>query len=462
MAAIATVTRLADGTELPEHGRRAYVYGLCFVAALGGLLFGFDTAIINGALKYTTAHFGLDERTQAGLIGFVVASAILGCIPGSMMAGPLSDAFGRKRILILAAVFYFISAVGSAFPGTLTGFVLYRFLGGLGVGAASMLSPLYIAEVSPARMRGSLVSLNQLAIILGILLAFVAGFCFKDLAGNWRWMFGSESFVALLFFLVLLPVPESPRWLTKQRRESQALAIMARVGGRVHAEAELAEIRGALAEEGASLSEILRPGLRLALLIGIALAVFQQITGINTVLYFSTTMFERAGLGEDAAFMSSVGVGAINVLFTLVAIFWVDRLGRKPFLLAGAAGMGVALGFMGAAFQFGWSGKWLLVATLAYVACFAATLGPVVWVYIAEIFPTRIRGRSMSVSVVFLWVACALMSYLHLPLVERIGAGPSFWLYGSMCLLMFIFVAALVPETKGKTLEQIERHWLRP
>ncbi len=440
-----------------------YVVLLASVAALGGLLFGYDTAVIAGAIGFLQERFHLDPAWK----GWAASCTLIGCIAGAALAGTLSDRLGRKRVLLLSAVLFAISAVGAALPRTLLEFVIARILGGFGIGAASMVSPLYIAEVSPARVRGRLVSVNQLAIVSGMVFvyyvnAWIAGW--GDSAWNvalgWRWMFAAGLLPALLFFGLLFTVPESPRWLTKQGRDGEALVVLRKVGGAAHAAAEMAEIKDAIAHEDTSLAQLFHPGVRVALLISIVLAVLQQVTGINAVLYYAPEIFKSTGLAATRAINDTVIVGVVNLLFTLVAIWLVDRLGRKPLLLVGSAGMGLSLALLGGAFYTEqYQGRGVLLCILAYVASFAVAMGPVVWVVLSEVFPTRIRGRAMSIATVSLWVACYTVSQTFPMMVATLKEAITFWIYAALCGVAFAFVACFVPETKGKTLEQIERSW---
>lgn len=445
-----------------EKGSIIYVTLVVFVAALGGLLFGYDTAVVSGAIGFMKIKFNMSTL----MMGWAASSALIGCIIGVMAAGILSDKFGRKKVLVLSAICFFVSAVWSGIPYGLFDFVIARILGGLGVGAASMLSPMYIAEISPAKIRGRLVSLNQFAIISGMLVvyfvnAIIAGF--GDVNWNvnfgWRWMFGSEAILAAVFFGLLFLVPESPRWLIENCREQEALTILKKIGGTQHAETELGEIRMAIAQESASIWTLFKPGIRITLIIGVGLAIFQQITGINVVLYYAPEIFKSAGIGSASAISHTVIVGAVNLLFTIVAIAVVDRFGRKPLLVLGSAGMGLSLFALGLAFvNHAFTGPYVLICVLAYVASFAVAMGPVVWVVIAEIFPTKIRGRAMSIATVCLWVSCFLVSQFF-PYMLDAMKGKVFWVYAVICVISLIFVLAFVPETKGKTLEQIEKMW---
>ncbi len=397
---------------------------------------------------------------------------VLGCALGAAAAGPVSDRFGRKKALIISAVFFFVSAVGTAIPRTLTAFILYRILGGLGVGAASMISPMYIAEISPARIRGRMVSINQFAIVSGFLVVYFVNYFIAlhgDEAWNqqqgWRWMFGSESLPALGLLILAFTVPESPRWLTKQGRGDEALRILTRVDGAAYAQAELAEIKETLAHESGSLRLLLQPGLKIVLVIGVVLAVLQQVTGINVFLYFGTEIFAKMGAGRNAALLQTIVVGVVNLTFTIIAIRTVDRIGRKPLMMIGSAGMGISLIGMGLAAYLQWTGLWMLLFILGYIACFALSVGPVTRVILSEIFPTRIRGRAMAIATVCLWIANYLVSQTFPMmdenpwLVATFHRGFPFWVYGGFCVVLLVFVRAYVPETKGKSLEEIERHW---
>jgi len=454
--------------DTPGRTRYPYAVALSLVAALGGLLFGYDTAVISGAIGFLRVHFQL----SAAEMGWAASSALVGCIVGAGAAGVISDAAGRRKAMIVAAILFAASAIWSALAPDVAQFAAARILGGIGVGMASMLSPLYIAELSPAHIRGRLVSYNQLAIVGGILIVYFVNYFIEGLgteawnvALGWRWMVGSETLPALIFLLLLLGVPESPRWLLKQRRDEEAASILARVGGEDHARREIPTIQRALAQETGSLGQLLHPGMRRAFAIGLVLAILQQVTGINVFMYYAPEIFKQLGSGTSAALLQTIVVGTFNLAFTVVAIKTVDRLGRKPLMTIGAAGMGVSLfAISGAAFS-GDPGLWVLIFILAYIASFAMSLGPVVWVVIAEIFPTRIRGRAMGIATLMLWAANYLVSQTfpilneHPWLVEHFHHAFPFWLYGAMCVVTVLFVWRLVPETKGKSLEDIERLW---
>ncbi|MCU0871412.1 MAG: sugar porter family MFS transporter [Pirellulaceae bacterium] len=443
---------------------------ICFVATLGGLLFGYDTAVIAGAIGFLRERFALTPLEE----GWAAASALAGCVLGAALAGTISDHLGRRRMLMIAAVLFLVSAVGTAVPPTLFWFDLFRLLGGIGVGAASMCSPMYIAEISPARIRGRMVSLNQLAIVFGMLAVYFVNYHIASLGDEawnvqtgWRWMFGSEAIPAVALLFLLLLVPESPRWLTQQGRHAEAVEVLTRINGPAQAEREMAEIELAIASESSSLKQLLLPGMRLALALGVVLAVLQQVTGINVFLYFAPEIFKNmSGAESSAALLQTIVVGAVNMLFTVVAIWTVDRWGRKPLMILGFSGMGICLLFLGLAAYLQRTDTWVLVCMLGYIASFALSVGPVTWVILSEIFPTRIRGRAMAIATVCLWTANLAVSQTFPMLdknewlIAKFRHAFPFWLYGAFCLVAIVVVIGWVPETKGRTLEEIEKTWL--
>ncbi|OUJ74113.1 sugar porter family MFS transporter [Hymenobacter crusticola] len=438
-------------------GSASYVYLIAAVAALGGLLFGFDTAIINGALVFLKKDFGLtDSQTE-----LAASSILFGAVAGAAIAGWLTDRYGRRRLLFAAAMLFTLSALAAAVPRTLTEFVVARLAGGLAIGVASLLVPLYIAEIAPARIRGKLVTLNQLAIVTGILLAYVASYYLAGLGlASWRWMFASAALPSLLFMLTLLLVPESPRWLLGRGREAEALGTLTRLNGPVAAAAEAEEIQAALAAERGEEASLRQPRLRRPLRIAVILAVLQQITGINTILYYGSIIFtEYNGQSASSAIGANALIGGINFAGTIVALFIIDRVGRKPLLLFASGGMALALGALVVALQLHAPGPLLLGLIMLYVACFAVGLGPGVWVVITEIFPNAVRGRAASLATVALWIACTLISYTFLSLVKAAGLAGAFGLYAALSAFTFLFVWRAVPETKGRSLEEIERSW---
>jgi SP family arabinose:H+ symporter-like MFS transporter len=442
---------------------KSYIYKITIVAAVGGLLFGYDTAVVAGAIGFIQKKFEL----SAAMMGWIASCALVGCIVGAMSSGYLSDKLGRKKVLILSAILFAVSSIGTAIPQSLSMFVVFRIIGGLGIGIASMISPMYITECAPAAIRGRLVSINQFGIVTGILLIYfvnagIAGL--YDEAWNintgWRWMFGSGIFPSIIFFFLLLFVPESPRWLAQVGRTDEAERILAKINGSVKAKEELFEIEEAIKTETSSFAELFKPGLRTALIIGIILSIFSQVTGINAIMYYAPEIFKSTGDGSDSALLQTVLVGVINVLFTIVAIKYADKAGRKGLLMAGSAGMAICLAIVGGAFYMdAVKGYLVLGAILAYIACFALSLGPLTFVVIAEIFPNRVRGRAMSICLFFLWTAVFFVSQFFPILLESIGSAYTFWIFMTMSVIAFVFVWKVVPETKGKTLEEIERTW---
>jgi SP family arabinose:H+ symporter-like MFS transporter len=434
------------------------------VTAIGGFLFGYDTAVINGALSYLKAHLQLGPA-QEGMAG---ASAILGCIPGAMGAGVLSDRFGRKRMLLLCALLYAVSGVLSALPRTFEQFLAARFLSGIGIGASSMICPTYIAEIAPERWRGRLGSLFQVGIVTGIFLTLFVNKVVQGLGDEvwntttgWRWMLGLETVPALGFFALLFAVPESPRWLALHGREALARSVLERLSDRDHATRELDAIRAASTEETGRFSELFTSRFARPTLIAVVLMGCAQFSGINAILYYSTKIFAASGTVRDAAFTSSVWVGLVNLLFTGVAVALVDRAGRKPLLLVGSAVQVVSLGLVGWMFHQHQTGLGLLLAIVAFIAAFAMGLGPVPWLLCAEIFPNKIRARAMSLTSFTVWVCCYIVAQTFPILNDSPAIGPArtFAVYSAVSLFAFVFVGLAVPETKGRTLEEIEQIW---
>jgi len=434
------------------------------VTAIGGFLFGYDTAVINGANSYLKAHMSLNP-TQEGLAG---ASAILGCIPGAMFAGFLSDKFGRRKMLFLCALLYAVSGLLSAIPNTFNQFLVARIISGLGIGASSMICPVYIAEIAPEKWRGRLGTLFQLGIVTGI---FITLFINKLIQGmgdevwntayGWRWMLGMEVVPAIAFIALLFAVPESPRWLAQNKREDEARDILTKVDGAEHAATEMAAIREAASQEEGRFSELFSGPFRKPLLLAVLLAIFQQFCGINAIMYYSTKIFATAGGGTASAFNSSVWVGLINLLFTFVAIGFVDKAGRRPLLLIGTAVQAIALGLVGWMFHTGTNGLPLLLCVILFIAAFAMAMGPITWLFLSEIFPNKIRGRAMSVAAFVLWVSTYIVAQTFPMMNDNPSIGPAitFWFYGGVSLVSFLFVLTMIPETKGRTLEQIEKSW---
>jgi MFS transporter, SP family, xylose:H+ symportor len=448
-----------------------YIWCICLVAALGGLLFGYDFVVIGGAKPFYEKYFQLSSE---GLIGWANSCALLGCLLGSLASGVFTDRFGRKKILILSAFLFAVSSVLTGWAHSFTEFVAWRIAGGTAIGLASNVSPMYIAEVSPAKWRGRLVSLNQLTIVVGILGAQIVNWLIARpvpaeataamirLSWNgqygWRWMFTAVAAPAVIFFFTAWFVPESPRWLARNGGKDLAHRILTRIGGTSYADSEMAEISRTSGEDSRVRGkDLCAPGMRRILAVGICLAVLQQWSGINVIFNYAEEIYRGAGYNVNGVLINIVITGAINLVFTLVALAFVDKLGRRAFMLLGCAAIGVSHALLGGAYYFGWKGLPVLVLTLCTIGCFAMSLGPTTWVLIAEIFPNRVRGRAVSISVSALWIACFLLTFTFPILNAALGGAGTFWLYAGICFAGFVFVSRFVPETKGKSLEQIER-----
>lgn len=438
---------------------QGYAWLVCGIAAIAGLLFGFDIAVINGAIVFLRVDFHLtDLETE-----FAVSSLLVGCIAGAAAAGWLSDRYGRKRVLSFAALLFAASSLGAALPRDFVQFGVARFIGGIAIGVASMLAPLYIAEVSPARIRGRLVSLNQMAIVTGILLAYLVnwGLSFSG-AESWRWMFAAAIVPSMGLFIGLFFVPESPRWLMEQGRETDARSVLTRVEDAARAETQMVQIREALQQEAGTFRELLAPMLRRPLFLVVALAILQQITGINTVLFYGSIIWQREVGGHSAstAIGANATIGLINFVVTIAALWLIERSGRRPLLMFSSGCMAVCQLLLGLAFLLQPPPAWLVLgAMLLCVAAFAIGLGPATWVLMAELFPTRVRGRAMSIANVALWIASFVLTFTFLSLAHAITITGAFCLYSFLCVLTFLLVWRMAPETKGKTLEEIEALW---
>ncbi len=453
----------------------SYLMPVCLVATLGGLLFGYDTGIISGAIELLTARFTLDPVMK----GWASGCVLLGCAAGVLLVGPLSDRFGRKQALRLAALLFFVSAVGTAVPRDIWTFILFRFLCGVGIGIASMSTPMYIAEIAPASLRGRLVSVNQIAIVGGIVLVYFVNYfiarggdpAWAERAG-WRWMFATGILPSAAFGVLLFWLPESPRWLVEAGRAEEARAVLTRVGGETHAEVELASIREALRAEKGTWSELFSSALRRPLAIGIALAILQQVTGINVFLYFGTTIFKNlsASTGVEGGMLQQLVVGAFSAVATFVAIATVDKWGRKPLMILGATGMGLSLLSMGLMAQRATDpaaiSQWMLLFIILYVVCVGLSVGPVTWVLLSEIYPTAIRGRALGLATFFLWMADYAVTQTFPILddknswfVQQFKHAFPFYIYAVFCVVLLFVLLKFVPETKGKSLEEIERAW---
>lgn len=438
--------------------RSGSIYRIAVTGAIAGLLFGFDTAVINGALLTLRTHFALSELQAE----FAASSLLYGCLFGAMLAGVLSDRFGRRAILRLSGLMFFLSAILASIPTTFNEFMAARFLGGLGIGLASTIAPLYLAEVAPRDKRGSIVTLNQVAIVTGILLAYCTNWALAVTGeAAWRWMFGSAAVPALAFILCLRLVPESPRWLIQKHRFEEANNALGLIGGEAHRSEQIEEISVAIAAETPAPGWLRR--FRRPLVLAVAVAALQQITGINTVLYYGSLLFVTHGNGgsDQRAFAANVMVGLTNLVFTLIALLIMDRIGRRTLLTSSVAVMLASLLLLVFAFHRTQPFFPLVVgSTMLYVAAFATGLGPAAWVYMSEIFPTNIRGRAMSIATSVLWMSCILVSNSFLTLVRCFGAAGTFGVYAGICAIGVVFFSRL-PETRGRSLEAIEQSWKR-
>ena len=451
-----------------------FTWAISLVAALGGLLFGYDWVVIGGAKPFYEKFFHLTNPSQQG---WAMSCALVGCLVGALVSGGLSDRFGRKRLLILSALLFALSSAGTGMAQSFGAFVRWRITGGVAIGLASNLSPMYIAEVSPAHVRGKMVSVNQLTIVIGILLAqFVNWLIAKpvplsatavDILNSWngqigwRWMFGATAVPALVFFVGMLAVPESPRWLVKSGHREKARSVLEKIGG-VHGAEALAEIEASVGDgqPAGSFKALLHPAMAKVLLLGIGLAVLQQWCGINVIFNYAQEVFSAAGYKVSDLLFNIVITGTVNLVFTLVAMILVDGAGRRILMLMGSAGLAVIYFALGTGYHSGRQGILMLILVVAAIACYAMSLAPVTWVVISEIFPNRIRGGAMSIAVMFLWVACFVLTFTFPLINSSLGPATTFWIYALVCAIGFTFVYFQLPETRGKTLEEIERYWV--
>lgn len=433
----------------------AYIIGISFISALGGYLFGFDFAVISGALPFLKNVFQLSSWWE----GFLTGSLALGCIIGCLIAGRFADRYGRRPGLMLAAGIFAVSSLGMAISSSLTEFVIMRFTAGIGVGMASMLSPLYIAEISPAAMRGRNVAINQLTIVLGILITNIVNYM---LAGKgvdaWRWMFGLGVIPSALFLLGVIFLPESPRWLLTKGKDEKAAGILHKIGSDAFVAATLQDVaKTGDSQKETSYKAVFAKAVRPAVLVGITLAVFQQLCGINVVFNYTSTIFKSVGASLDSQLFETVAIGIVNTLFTLLAMWQVDKLGRRPLMLMGSLGLSVVYIVLALLLQGQASAGWVSVFVLLAIGMYATSLAPVTWVLISEIFPNHIRGLASSVAIVSLWAAYFILVFTFPILAEHLGTYGPFYLYSGICLAGFIFIKARVKETKGQTLEQLEQ-----
>jgi SP family xylose:H+ symportor-like MFS transporter len=436
----------------------AYIIGISFISALGGYLFGFDFAVISGALPFLRTEFMLNPWWE----GFLTGSLALGCIVGCLIAGKLADLYGRKPGLSVAALIFAISSLGMAFAPSLTVFVLMRFAAGIGVGMASMLSPMYIAEVSPAAVRGRNVAINQLTIVIGILITNLVNYQLADYGPDaWRWMFGLGVIPAILFFIGVLWLPESPRWLIKVGENEKARKVLLKIGSPDFANQTILEVeKTTTGGEKPSLKMVFEKSVRPAVIVGITLAVFQQLCGINVVFNYTSTIFESVGADLDRQLFETVAIGAVNLLFTLFAMWQVDKLGRRPLMLIGSLGLSVVYIALAFLLQIQASPGLISVFVLIAIAMYASSLAPVTWVLISEIFPNKIRGLASSVAILSLWGAYFILVFTFPVLAKYLGTFGPFYLYAVICLIGFLFIKRKVKETKGQTLEELENNFI--
>lgn len=424
-----------------------YIVGISFISALGGYLFGFDFAVISGALPFLRDAFGLNAWWE----GFLTGSLALGCMVGCLAAGKLADRYGRKPGLMLAALIFILSSLGMAWSNSLTVFVCMRFAAGIGVGMASILSPLYIAEVSPAHIRGRNVSINQLTIVIGILITNLVNYTLADKGAEaWRWMFGLGAVPSTIFLLGVFWLPESPRWLIGKGRTAEAKKILAKIGS----EEVIIERQVAQPSYKAVFEKAVRP----AVVIGITLAVFQQLCGINIVFNYTSTIFASVGADLNSQLFETITIGIVNLVFTLVAMWQVDKLGRRPLMLIGSAGLSVVYIILASLLQNQLDVRLVSFFVMLAIALYATSLAPVTWVLISEIFPNHIRGLASSIAIVSLWGAYFILVFTFPILAEQLGTYGPFYLYAGICALGFLFIRSKVKETKGQSLEQLEQH----
>jgi sugar porter (SP) family MFS transporter len=434
---------------------KKFIVLVSFVAALGGLLFGFDTAIISGTIPYITAHFNLNEY----MLGWSMSSILIGCAIGAVLAGPCADKYGRRSTLIICAILFAFSGIGAGLSNVLYEFIFFRLTGGLGVGAAAMVSPMYIAEIAPAKWRGRLVACYQLAIVFGILIAYFVNYFLNDIGpNNWRWMFASQAGPSLLFFLLLLLVPETPRWLIKKGRKNDAKEILSKTSDPSLVELEMSNIERTFHnEKSISLKQLFNSTYRPVLFIGIMVAVFQQVTGINSIIYYAPVIFKQTGIDSSSSLLQTIVIGVVNIASTFVAIGLVDKLGRKKLLLIGVLLMGASLVALGLCFQFSYFDHYIvLIFMLLYVASFGSTLGAVVWVYLSEMFPNLIRSFALSIATLFLWLADFAVTLTFPVMTKHLGTSYTMFCYAALCAVAFVYMLFKVRETKGRSLEDLE------
>lgn len=434
-----------------------YLYFICFIATMGGLMFGFDIAIISGAVPFIQSYFGWSELE----LGWGVSSLLFGAIIGAFGSGVLTDKYGRKKILIIVALFFAVSCALTAIASSSILFISARLFGGLAVGAASVLSPMYVAEVAPARNRGMLVAIYQLAIVLGILCSYTINYWLQDMDNNWRWMFATGVIPSVLFFVGLFFIPESPRWLYKAGRKDESLKVLTRIDGDLLAKGEIVEIAESLKGNSASVSigELFKPASRKVMLVGFFLAILVQVSGINTIVDYAPKILLAAGVEIKNALLQTSLIGLINCIFTFVAILFIDKIGRRMLYLIGSMGMSVTLVMIALSFYLKLDGLLTLICIMLFIAFFAACIGPVFWTLVSEIFPNRIRGKAVAFASFTQWIFNFLVVLLFPHFLTSVGGATTFLFLALMSLIQWLFTYKYIPETKGKSLEQIEKFW---
>jgi MFS transporter, SP family, arabinose:H+ symporter len=443
-----------------DRGDRLYVSLVSAVAAVGGFLFGYDLAVVSGAIIFLQKQFSLNTYQ----VGFAIGSAQIGCIFAPFFAGPVVDRWGRKRTLLAAALLFGLAAMGTALPRNMTEFNAFRIVAGVAIGLASVVSPMYIAEISPAAIRGRLVSMNQFAIVIGAMSSYGVSYLFS-FSGNWRAMFACAAIPTLALMIGLLFIPESPRWLAQKTRFDEAFRVMARIEGKASAEKEIAAIRSTLAGENGTWSELLWPGVRMALVVGVGLCFLQGWSGGTAVNFYAPLIFQKASsLGASGAILETLLLNVSSLVFTTVALILVDITGRRPLLLVGSAGMAVTLGFLGFCLQRGLPGNYSVVSVFAFNMFYQISIAPLAWLILSEIFPTRLRAKGQSVGTLAVWVSTYLSNQFLGPMMSYFeksfgSVGPAFWVFGAVCVFILVFGWKMVPETKQRTLEEIAGWW---
>ena len=456
-----------------SHINSRFVWKVAFIAAMGGLLFGYDFMVIGGATIFYEKCFNLVGRPD--LLGFSIASAPIGCVLGAIGSMLFSDLYGRKKLLILSAVLFGISAVGTAAAWSFVTFNVFRIIGGMGIGLAANLSPMYIAEISPTSYRGRVVTTNQLTIMIGILISQIVNLCIQQYgeklgmtgsgltwneASGWRWMFGAMTIPAVGFFLLIFILPESPRWLIKKGRRQEAEIVLARIGGETYAKAESADIASTISESEVgrvNFRELFEPKLLKIILLGMFLTLVQQWSGLNSIFAYSHQIFKEAGFGVSGAMLSLVFQGVTLLVFCIVAMFVVDRVGRKKLMLIGTLGISIIHLLIGLSFHYHMTGIMVVILVMLAIAVYSMSLAPIMWVLLSELFPNRVRGLALGISVVTCWIAYLILTYTFPIMHETVGTAKTFWVYSAFLFVAFIVLCFALPETKGKSLEQIER-----